>query len=223
MTPVKVFPWTTVAPILGSVAAGVTIFFALWTRFGRIVWDTCRRWLGYVSPLRGINEKLDWIGAQLEANGGHTLKDVVVDIQQKQKESASRQKTALFQTNRLSARVLSILDNSPFRVWEADTEGNRTWANGAYLDLVGRTLAEIIGYGWVNVIHYDDRERVRLLWAQAILEQRVFDENYRLIHRTGKVIPCHTVARPFAPDGTLTSWIAYVTPLKSDGRPEEEA
>lgn len=54
-------------------------------------------------------------------------------------------------------------------LFQADAAGNYTYVNHAYLSLTGRERTDVLGAGWINVVHPDDRNRVRQLWRQAVL------------------------------------------------------
>ncbi|MEG4346825.1 PAS domain S-box protein [Microcoleus sp. A003_D6] len=64
-------------------------------------------------------------------------------------------------------------------VWIADAEGRcpdlPTWR--AY---TGQTEAEVLGSGWLEAIHPDDRERTAQVWMEAVQTKSLCDVEYRL-------------------------------------------
>ena len=62
----------------------------------------------------------------------------------------------------------------------------RSLADGAVIDvspwsaLTGLTTKQVSGWGWLDAIHEDDRERVKQLWNQAATNKTQFDLEYRV-------------------------------------------
>lgn len=185
----------------GAAVASVTMGALAWKNSGGL-----RLWIKGIfnagASRRQMHAKIDTILKEVHPNGGSSLRDSVDAI----KIDVS---TVKFRQSRLSARVLAVMEENSTPMWEADTNGNWTWANAAYLHVVDRSLAEIIGYGWVNSIHWDDRDRVQIQWMKAIAEHRNFEEQYRIVTPTGTVKPISCVAKPFLPDGEIAAWIAH--------------
>ncbi len=72
-------------------------------------------------------------------------------------------------------------------VWTASADGS-TRVGSDWTGLTGQTPKEMAGYGWLDAIHPDDRERTREAWRTAVLHQGIYDTDYRIrcadgIHR----------------------------------------
>lgn len=64
-------------------------------------------------------------------------------------------------------------------VWTATPDGS-TRIGSDWTALTGQTPAEMAGYGWLDAIHSEDRERTREAWRTAVLHQSVYDTDYRI-------------------------------------------
>ena len=63
------------------------------------------------------------------------------------------------------ARFRNMADNAPVMIWTSDTSGRCTFMSRYWCELTGQTAEEALGFGWVDVIHPEDRqpslERIR--------------------------------------------------------------
>ncbi len=73
----------------------------------------------------------------------------------------------------------------PVMVWIADPEGNCTYLTRSWSDFTGQSGAEGLGSGWLDVIHPDDRERVRRMFVQASSHRETFSIDYRIRRADG--------------------------------------
>ncbi len=46
--------------------------------------------------------------------------------------------------------------------------------------VTGQTTDELLGYGWLDGVHPDDRERVAQVWAQAVATEQLYVVEYRI-------------------------------------------
>ena len=74
-----------------------------------------------------------------------------------------------------------LIEGVPQLVWRAYDGGKWTWASPQWTDFTGQAEADSHGYGWLDQVHPDDRERVREVWASAI-ERGEYHAEYRVRH-----------------------------------------
>jgi PAS domain S-box-containing protein len=55
-----------------------------------------------------------------------------------------------------------------------DREGNCIHADGTFARLTGSTQEQVVGWGWVNFVSPDQRDRVRTEWNHCVEERREF-------------------------------------------------
>lgn len=160
--------------------------------------DACLSRLPELLSVKGVldamNGKLGIISAQVMPNGGSSLADSV-----KRVEEGLQGVTKTVSAMSLTMRVRD--DSDPRRgTFEADQHGLLVDCNKTYLRWTGRTLQEMFGWGWINAVHHDDRERVRDEWQQAIEDCRLSGLRFRLVNLEGDCITVESTATP-VPEG----------------------
>src|SRR6516164_10042103 len=93
----------------------------------------------------------------------HKKTDLRKSAEQKRKES--EEQVSLLQTTRAEAaareqQFRTLANSIPQLAWMADKEGYIFWYNDRWYDYTGTTLEEMQGWGWRNVHHPDEVERV---------------------------------------------------------------
>jgi len=83
------------------------------------------------------------------------------------------------------ARFRSIAEQSPVMIWRTDASGRCDYLNQTWLDFRGRSLAQESGEGWINGVHPDDLESLRISYSDAFSYRVPFELIYRLQRRDG--------------------------------------
>lgn len=150
-----------------------------------------------------MEEKIDVMKAELKPNGGHSIKDVITRLDGTVTVIANSLATMKVQSDRMEVRQQSILNSVVIPTFETDSGGNCIFANRAYLDLVGRSMEEVKGQEWINIIHPEDRDAVKREWAHAIEEKRNFELTYRIVCREKLIYDVACVATPITGNGYI--------------------
>lgn len=101
-------------------------------------------------------------------------------------------------------------DASPNPWFEADRNGRYTWVNRAWCRLTGMDVAQALGYGWLNGVHEDDRDRVGMAWERAMEQERIYEGRYRLVDRHGEATePLTFVATPVKRNDPAQTIMSY--------------
>lgn len=95
--------------------------------------------------------------------------------------------------NTTVSMVVALADQ-PF--WRADPHGYCTFANAAYQDLTGRSIEELRGIGWKQVIHREQREQVMHDWQSAAESGQEYAVEFNLVHPRDGVIPVRAKGFP---------------------------
>lgn len=74
-----------------------------------------------------------------------------------------------------------IADFAPIIIWRSGLDGGCEWVNRMWLEFTGRTMEEELGYGWVELIHPDDRERCRAVYTDAFARREPFTIEFRIL------------------------------------------
>ena len=130
------------------------------------------------------------VDKQLKKNGGTSLIDKVDHILSAVKDISS-------QLQRIEAWKLAWMELSEDPIFVTDPKGHCMWVNNAYSKASGSSLEDLLGNGWIKILHPEDKERVVQDWAGCVTSLSKFENEYRIINQaTKKAVPVHCVAKP---------------------------
>ncbi|MXO84429.1 PAS domain-containing protein [Altererythrobacter aurantiacus] len=78
-------------------------------------------------------------------------------------------------------RLQVLMEGIPQLVWGAVEDGRWTWASPQWTAFTGQEERDSHGWGWLDAVHPDDRERAQEAWANAV-ERGEFQTDYRVCH-----------------------------------------
>jgi len=171
--------WFTVAEIVGllaGLAAGIKV---LWTLVSWIK----RKWKNMFglevikTNIDTLSEQMSFLVSEMHPNGGTSLRDSLNRIEE--------------QISLTSERSRGRWLDAPEMLFETTVDGECIWVNRTYTRGVQRSIAELLGSGWVNVIALEDRETVVAAWYKAVKEDREFDMAFRFQTPDGVTFPVH--------------------------------
>ncbi|MEG4579715.1 PAS domain S-box protein [Microcoleus sp. MON1_C5] len=92
-------------------------------------------------------------------------------------------------------------------VWTTDAEG-RCQDTPSMRAYTGQTEAEVVGFGWLDTIHSDDRERTVQVWMEAVETKSLFEMEYRMRGSDGNYRYFQARAVPILnEDGSIREWV----------------
>jgi PAS domain S-box-containing protein len=99
-------------------------------------------------------------------------------------------------------------------VWTSDAQGRVTSATESWQALFGQTEEEFKGWGWLNVIHPDEREEVRRRWNQAVATSSFYESEQRMRIVDGSYRDFLVRGVPvLEADGSLREWVGTCTDI----------
>jgi len=165
-----------------------------------------------------LQRSVDEIVKQLTPNGGTSMFDMVKQAHKLSLENVTMVTQTLEAVDKIKAyqwQFAETLSDKP--IWESGPDGLYLRVNTALLKMTERTVAEMVGGGWENILHPEDRTRVYDEWNDAVQRHRTFESHYRVRSRSGKVFQVKAVAMPVLTEtGKISSFIGRfdeVTPL----------
>ena len=151
-----------------------------------------------------------WISRRAEfvpdANGQPVwMRGVVQDVtERKLTEATLRESESRF-------RVLA--QTVPNQVWSATPEGKLDWVNQKVCDYAGLPADQLLGDGWMQLLHPDDTQRVGAQWQRSLQHKTRYETEFRLRRRDG-VYRWHLArAMPINMSG-LTRWLGANTDIE---------
>jgi two-component system CheB/CheR fusion protein len=111
------------------------------------------------------------------------------------------------------ANVLRQMTESlPFLVSSCRPDGYCDYISPQWTEYTGMPVTDELGYGWIERIHPEDRERVREEWRQAIRAGTAFVTEFRLRSRSGEHGRFKTRRVPIRDShGTIVKWFGAST------------
>jgi diguanylate cyclase (GGDEF)-like protein/PAS domain S-box-containing protein len=88
----------------------------------------------------------------------------------------------------LEDRFRAFTTSAPVGIYELTPEGGLVFANERSRNLIGTDFEGAAGFGWMEAIHPDDRDRVIEEWGAALSEDREFELEYRFLHPGGRTV-----------------------------------
>lgn len=94
--------------------------------------------------------------------------------------------------------------------------GENTYVNQTYARWVGVGKSELLGWNFLNVIHPQDVEHVRIHWDQCRREHRQYRMTHRVVTSGGSIITMAVTATPIPEGGVAKRWIGFARKVPND-------
>jgi len=111
---------------------------------------------------------------------------------------------------------------SPSGIFRSTVDGYTTYVNPRWSELSGLSFDEAIGYGWLNAVHPDDRNRLSENWSQDVILKKPSTAEYRFLKPDGSIVFVIGYAVPETKDNILTGFIGTITDITERKQAEEE-
>lgn len=101
-------------------------------------------------------------------------------------------------------RFRSLALQAPVGIAQSDAEGRTFFVNDKWCEIAGINPQEAMGFGWMNALHPDDRDRMIAEWLEAMAAGRPYSTSeFRFVHKDGAMRwASGTAALIKAADGT---------------------
>ncbi len=109
-------------------------------------------------------------------------------------------------------------------VWTNDPAGRFVGSQDSWEDYTGQTPEEYAGFGWVEMIHPEDRQMMQVCWEGAVQSLKPYQAEARLWHAASDTYRYTTASAVpiLLPDGSVREWIGTVNDIH-DRKLAEEA
>ncbi|MDB9313798.1 PAS domain S-box protein [Spirulina sp. CS-785/01] len=111
----------------------------------------------------------------------------------------------------------------PVGIFRTDAQGKCLYVNDYWCKLAGRSLEEVLGDGWQQVLHPEDRQEVIAGWYQATQENRPYQGEFRFQPPDGTVnwVDAQAVTER-SPEGQIIGYVGTVTDISERQAAETE-
>lgn len=120
-------------------------------------------------------------------------------------------------------RFEDLANNSPTVIWMSDESGSTIFINKRWMEITGQDVNDALGYGWLEMVHPEDREEMGLTFFRAKEAEHVFFGQYRLKQTKGDYRWVSDTGSPrIDNNGAFLGYIGGVIDI-DDGKTAEEA
>ena len=105
-------------------------------------------------------------------------------------------------------RYRCLIEATSQIVWNTKDTGEVVTEQTEWSAFTGQTYDQTKGWGWLNVIHPDDREHTASIWSDAIANRTLYQVEHRLHRHDGEYRYMSVRGVPiFNPDGSVRQWV----------------
>ncbi|WP_052213726.1 PAS domain S-box protein [Belnapia sp. F-4-1] len=106
------------------------------------------------------------------------------------------------------ARFRQLADFSPAIVWFGHPDGALSYLNNAWYEYTGQAADGGLAFGWAEVVHPEDADRLQVAWQDAREHGRVYEIEARLRRHDGEYRWFHMLAMPLRNEGgEISGWL----------------
>ncbi len=121
------------------------------------------------------------------------------------------------------SRFRSLIEATSAIVWSAPNSGRFSGEQPGWARFTGQSEEEYSDFGWVNVLHPDDRQRSADAWKAAVEAKEVYKIEHRIRRADGEWRDMIARAVPIlGADGQLVEWIGTHTDITDQKRTAAE-
>lgn len=157
-----------------------------------------------------------WMDRVVQANGnGIELQGIGRDITEKRRAEEELRLSEM--------RFRHMADTAPVLIWMADTEMFCTFFNRRVLEFTGHQAEDLLGVGWLRLVHEDDLQRYQDAYVSGYERQQPFTMEYRIRRADGEFRWLYDTGSPrFSADGKLLGYIGSAVDITDRKAAEEE-
>jgi PAS domain S-box-containing protein len=116
----------------------------------------------------------------------------------------------------------TLVDAIPHQIWSGPGDGTLDYCNERWRSYMGLEQEDLIGDGWQNMLHPDDRERVLKAWHESVSNGTPYQQEKRHRGADGTYRWFLSLGVPLRdPEGRIVRWYGTNTDIEDRKRAEE--
>ncbi|HTN89313.1 MAG TPA: PAS domain S-box protein, partial [Sorangium sp.] len=109
------------------------------------------------------------------------------------------------------ARFRNMADHAPVMIWVTGPDGSCSYANRSWLDFTGQTESAVLGLGWLEAVHPEDRPAAAEAFLRASGRGEAYRTDFRVRRSDGVYRWCLDSASPrLGPRGEYLGYIGSI-------------
>ena len=108
-------------------------------------------------------------------------------------------------------RFRALSEHAPVGIVQTDEHGGCWYANRRFCEIVGRSMDDVRGEGWLAILGGDDHAGVLARWAAELGDGRGFDGEFRVTRPDGTSAHVRATAGPIQADGGRATGFVITT------------
>ena len=114
------------------------------------------------------------------------LQETLASVEQQVADRTEALSKAMAELKISEKQFRLITDLSPVHLFRAGPDGDATFLSPGFLSMTGLSRDQALGFGWIESVHPDDRQRLMEGWQEALRSQVIFQAEFRFRVVTGE-------------------------------------
>ena len=146
------------------------------------------------------------------------------ELEQKLLRSAAHERAQRLAERRLERRYRTLVEATGQVVWSTRPAGDMVEDSPSWRAFTGQSAQELLGWGFLDAVHPEDRERAVLAWQDALSDKSPYDAEFRLRRADGSYAEVLSRGVPVLDDdGTVLEWLGTCIDLTEHKRADGQA
>ena len=143
----------------------------------------------------------------------HVVNQTKIERAKSQLEGIVAQKTAELQT--VEAQWRSLVEALPQLIWSTRPDGVCDYTNNQWSEYTGVPAPDLLGFGWLNTLHPEDRAQVEEARLNALQTGEPYNVEYRVRSKDGSHRWVKAYVKPVrtSADKPIASWLGTSTDI----------
>src|SRR5574341_477245 len=107
------------------------------------------------------------------------LQETLASVEQQVADRTQALSKAMTELKISEKQFRLITDLSPVHLFRAGPDGDATFLSPGFLLMTGLRREQAMGFGWIEAVHPDDRDRLMEGWQEALHSQVIFQAEFR--------------------------------------------